>query len=114
MGTLIVSEFITLDGVIEAPGGEPTHPHTGWTSPYFADDEGQYKFNETMEAEVLLVGRTTYESFAGAWPTYEGPFADQMNSMPKVVETKAFDSGVVVYTYRPAEQPAPAAGDDDI
>ncbi len=41
MGTLIVSEFITLDGVIEAPGGEPTHPHTGWTSPYFADDEGQ-------------------------------------------------------------------------
>jgi len=85
MARLIVSEFITLDGVIEAPGGEPTHPHTGWTVDYFGDAEGQYKFDEIVEAESLLIGRTTYEGFAEAWPTYEGEFADKMNSMPKFV-----------------------------
>jgi dihydrofolate reductase len=85
MRTLIVSEFVTLDGVMEAPGGEPTHPHTGWVSDYQTAEQIQYKFEEVVAADVLLVGRVTYESFAGAWPTYKGEFADRMNGMRKVV-----------------------------
>jgi dihydrofolate reductase len=85
MRKLIVSEFVTLDGVMEAPGGEPTHPHTGWVMDYQGPEQEQYKLDEVLEAETLLIGRVTYESFAGAWPTYEGVFADRMNGMPKVV-----------------------------
>ena len=86
MRTLIVSEFVTLDGVMEAPGGEPSHPHTGWVSDFFQPEhEGAYKEQEVFDAESLLLGRVTYESFAGAWPTYEGRMADRMNSMPKHV-----------------------------
>lgn len=85
MSELIVSEFVTLDGVMEAPGGEPTHPHTGWVGDYFGPEQERYKFDEVLTADTLLVGRVTYESFAGAWPTYEGKFAERMNAMPKVV-----------------------------
>lgn len=85
MRKLIVSEFTTLDGVMEAPGGEPSHPHTGWVFDYACPEQIEYKFQEVVDADILLVGRVTYESFAGAWPTYEGPFADRMNSMSKVV-----------------------------
>jgi len=63
---LIVSEFVTLDGVMEAPGGEPTHPHTGWVGELFGDEILRYKLDEILTAESLLVGRVTYESFAGA------------------------------------------------
>jgi dihydrofolate reductase len=92
MRTLIVTEFVTLDGVMEAPGGEPSHPHTGWVSDYMGPEHEQYKFQEVLDAESQLVGRVTYESFAGAWPTYEGEFADRMNSMPKhVVSTTLRD-----------------------
>jgi dihydrofolate reductase len=82
---LIVTEFITLDGVIEAPGGEPTHPHTGWTIDFAVPEQMQYKLDETLEADALLLGRVTYEGFAEAWPPREGPFADKMNAMPKFV-----------------------------
>jgi dihydrofolate reductase len=85
MRKLIVSEFVTLDGVMEAPGGEPTHRHTGWVGDYQDDAQVAYKLKEVLEAQILLIGRVTYESFAGAWPTYEGEFADRMNGMPKVV-----------------------------
>jgi dihydrofolate reductase len=85
MRNVIVTEFVTLDGVMEAPGGEPTHRHTGWVSDYFDDDIGAYKHQEIVDVEAQMVGRVTYESFAGAWPTYEGPMADRMNSMPKYV-----------------------------
>ena len=85
MRTLIVSEFVTLDGVMEAPGGELTHPHTGWVMDYEGQEQMQYKLQEVLDAELLLIGRVTYESFAGAWPTYSGEFADKMNGMPKVV-----------------------------
>jgi dihydrofolate reductase len=85
---LIVSEFVTVDGVIEAPGGEPTHPHTGWVSDYFGDELGAWKSEEVFEAESLLLGRVTWESFSGAWPTYEGEMADRMNAMPKHVVSK--------------------------
>jgi dihydrofolate reductase len=84
MRTLIVSEFVTLDGVMEAPGGEPTHPHTGWVMDYEGPEQMEYKLREVLDAELLLIGRVTYESFAGAWPTYTGEFADKMNGMPKV------------------------------
>jgi dihydrofolate reductase len=85
MAKLIVTEFVTLDGVMEAPGGEPTHPHTGWVFDYIGPEQEQYKLDETLEAESLLVGRVTYEGFSAAWPQYEGDFADKMNSMPKYV-----------------------------
>jgi dihydrofolate reductase len=89
MRTLIVSEFITLDGVVEAPGGEPTHPHAGWTFPYGTDDLYAYKLRETLEAESLLLGRVTYQGFAAAWSERDGEFADKMNAMPKHVVTSS-------------------------
>ena len=87
MRTLIVSEFMSLDGVVEAPGGEPTHPHAGWTMPFGTDDLYAFKLRETLEAESLLLGRTTYEGFAAAWSERDGEFADKMNAMPKHVVT---------------------------
>jgi dihydrofolate reductase len=89
MRTLIVTEFITLDGVIEAPGGEPTHPHAGWTFAYGTDDLYAYKLQETLQAESLLLGRVTYEGFAAAWPERTGEFADKINTMPKHVVTSS-------------------------
>jgi dihydrofolate reductase len=85
MRKLVVSEFITLDGVVEAPGGEPSHPHTGWVGDRFSEPFGAYKEREVFDAGCHLLGRVTYESFAGAWPTYEGAMADRMNSFPKHV-----------------------------
>jgi dihydrofolate reductase len=85
MRTLIVSEFVTLDGVMEAPGGEPTHPHSGWVIDYLSPEQEQYKLDEVLEAGALLLGRTTYEGFSEAWPDRDGVFADKMNSMPKYV-----------------------------
>lgn len=85
MRTLIVSEFVTLDGVMEAPGGEPTHPFSGWVFDYQGEEQIAYKLKEVLDAELLLIGRVTYESFVGAWPNREGEFADKMNGMPKVV-----------------------------
>ena len=85
MARLVVTEFISLDGVTEAPGGEPTHPHSGWVGEYMGPDELQFKLDEALEAESHLLGRVTYESFAGAWPKREGEFADKINAMPKHV-----------------------------
>jgi dihydrofolate reductase len=85
MRKLIVTEFVSLDGVMEAPGGEPGHPHSGWTIDYHDDEQMKYKLDETLEAESLLLGRVTYEGFAEAWPPRSGGFADKMNSMPKHV-----------------------------
>ena len=85
MSRLIVTEFMTLDGVMEAPGGEPSHPHTNWVSDYPDEEIERYKFDEVYEAESHLLGRVTYESFAGAWPEYTFPVAEKMNAMPKYV-----------------------------
>ncbi|MFY9806555.1 MAG: dihydrofolate reductase family protein [Pseudonocardiaceae bacterium] len=87
MRTLIVSEFVTLDGVMEAPGGEPTHPHSGWTMEYGVPELYAYKLDEVRQAESLLLGRVTYEGFSSAWPERDGEFADKMNGMPKHVAT---------------------------
>ena len=91
MRKLIVTEFVTLDGVMEAPGGEPGHTHSGWVFDFIGDEQMKYKFDEILEAGVQLIGRVTYESFAGAWPEREGPFAEKMNSMPKYVVTTTLD-----------------------
>jgi dihydrofolate reductase len=92
MRRLVVSTFVSLDGVMEAPGGEPDYPHTGWAGDLLGPDEIRNKFVEVLEADSLLIGRVTYESFAGAWPLRDGPFADKMNSMPKhVVSTTMRD-----------------------
>ena len=85
MRKLIVSEMVTLDGVMEAPGGEPGHPHSGWVIPFVDPEYMQFKLEETLAAESLLIGRVTYELFAGAWPRREGEFAEKMNAMPKHV-----------------------------
>lgn len=86
MGRLVVTEFVSLDGVFEDPGGAESYEHGGWTFDYDRGDEGNaYKLEETMEARVHLLGRVTYEGFAAAWPSREGPFADKLNGDPKVV-----------------------------
>jgi dihydrofolate reductase len=92
MRKLIVSEFVTLDGVMEAPGGEASHPHSGWALDHMGPEQMQYKLDEVLAAESLLLGRITYEGFSAAWPSREGEFADKMNSMPKhVVSTTLRD-----------------------
>ena len=83
---IVVTEFVSLDGVMEAPGGEPDFKYPGWTFEFDRGDDGnQFKLDETMRADALLIGRRTYESFAGAWPNREGEFADKFNTMPKYV-----------------------------
>lgn len=85
MRELIVTEFVSLDGIVEAPGGEPGFAHSGWVGPHFSDALGEYKLTEQLAADVLLLGRITYESFRGAWPGREGPMAEKINTMRKVV-----------------------------
>jgi dihydrofolate reductase len=86
MSKLIVSEFVSLNGVMEAPGGEHGHPHTGWTfESHYGDDHYAYKQTEIDEADSLLLGRVTYEGFSAAWPERDGEFADKINTMPKYV-----------------------------
>ena len=83
---IVVTEFVSLDGVMEAPGGEPGFKYPGWTFEFDRGDDGnQFKLDETKQSDGLLIGRRTYESFAGAWPEREGEFADMFNSMPKFV-----------------------------
>lgn len=88
MRKLIVSEFVTLDGVMEAPGGEEGHPHSGWVFDFMGPEQERYKLDEVLESDVLLLGRVTYETFAAAWPARSGEFADKMNGMPKRVVSK--------------------------
>jgi dihydrofolate reductase len=86
MGRIVVTEFVSLDGVMEAPGGGEDYKHGGWTFEISRGEEGdKFKLDETMASEALLLGRRTYEGFAGAWPSREGEFADKFNSMPKYV-----------------------------
>jgi dihydrofolate reductase len=85
MGRIVVTEFVSLDGVMQAPGGED-FKYKGWSFQFDRGEDGnQFKLEETLETDVLLIGRVTYESFANAWPQREGPFADKFNSMPKYV-----------------------------
>jgi dihydrofolate reductase len=86
MGKLVVTEFVSVDGVFEDPGGSESYEHGGWTFEYDRGDDGTaFKLDEVMEAEAQLLGRVTYEGFAAAWPSREGPFADKLNNDPKYV-----------------------------
>ena len=86
MGRIVVTEFISLDGVVEAPGGGEDYKHGGWSFEINRGDEGdQFKLDETLASDALLLGRVTYEGFAKAWPSREGEFANKFNSMPKYV-----------------------------
>jgi dihydrofolate reductase len=86
MGRIVVTEFISLDGVIEAPGGGEKFKHGGWSFKFNRGAEGdKFKVDETRASSALLLGRVTYEGFAAAWPSRDGEFADKFNSMPKYV-----------------------------
>src|SRR5688500_17630500 len=86
MGRIVVTEFVSLDGVMEAPGGGEPFRHGGWSFEINRGDEGdKFKLEETLASEALLLGRVTYEGFAAAWPSREGEFADKFNTMPKYV-----------------------------
>ena len=91
MGRIVVTEFVSLDGVMEAPGGEE-FKYPGWSFDFDRGEDGdKFKLDETREADALLIGRVTYESFANAWPNREGPFADKFNSMPKYVVSSTLE-----------------------
>jgi dihydrofolate reductase len=86
MGKIVITEFVSLDGVMEDPGGSENFRHGGWTFEIPRGDEGdRFKLDETMSSDALLLGRVTYEGFADAWPSREGEFADKFNTMPKYV-----------------------------
>jgi dihydrofolate reductase len=87
MGRIVVTEFITLDGVIEAPGGGEGFEHEGWSFKFDRGADGdKFKLDELMASDAQLLGRRTYEGFARAWPSMAGdPFGEKMNAMPKYV-----------------------------
>ena len=93
MGKIVVTEFISLDGVMEDPGGSEGFRHGGWTFEFSRGAEGDdFKLQETRSSEALLLGRKTYEGFAEAWPSREGEFADLFNAMPKYVVSTTLDN----------------------
>jgi dihydrofolate reductase len=92
VGTIVVTEFVSLDGVMEAPGGGEDFRHGGWTFEINRGDAGdKFKLDETLSSEALLLGRVTYEGFAKAWPSRDGDFADKFNSMPKYVVSSTLE-----------------------
>ncbi len=93
MGRLVVSEFVSLDGVMEDPGGAEQYKHGGWTMAYGSEDLYKVKYDELFAADAQLLGRVTYEGFAKAWPTMEGTgeFGERMNGMPKHVVSSTLE-----------------------
>jgi dihydrofolate reductase len=93
MGRIVVTEFVSLDGVMEAPGGGEGFKHEAWSFAFDRGAEGdRFKLDETLNSAAVLIGRTTYEIFAAAWPSREGEFADKFNSLPKYVVSSTLDS----------------------
>ena len=86
MGRIVVTEYISVDGVVEAPSGTESFARVGWTDAFTRGPEGdKFKLDETMASDALLLGRVTYDGFAPVWPHYQGEFADKFNTMPKYV-----------------------------
>jgi dihydrofolate reductase len=87
MRKLVVAEYLSLDGVMQDPGGSGEFEKGGWSGPYFSDDLAKFQYDCLVASDALLLGRRTYEGFAAAWPkmTDEGDFAVRMNSYPKYV-----------------------------
>ena len=95
MGRIVVTEFVSLDGVMEDPGGAEDYRHGGWVFEVDRGPEGgKFKLDELFEAEAQLLGRRTYEGFAAAWPEREDEagFAERMNGMPKYVVSSTLES----------------------
>jgi dihydrofolate reductase len=93
VGRIVVTEFVSLDGVMEAPGGGEEYRHGGWTFEIERGEEGnQFKLDETLASDALLLGRRTYEGFAAAWPSRDGEFADKFNGMPKYVVSSTLEN----------------------
>jgi dihydrofolate reductase len=92
VGKIVVTEFVSLDGVMEDPGGAEGYRHGGWTFEFDRGPEGdKFKLDEALGAEALLLGRVTYEGFAAAWPSREGEFADKFNTIPKYVVSSTLE-----------------------
>jgi dihydrofolate reductase len=92
MGRIVVTEFVSLDGVMEDPGGSESFKHGAWSFEFDRGEEGnQFKLDETLDSEALLLGRVTYEGFAKAWPSRDGEFADKFNAMPKYVVSSTLE-----------------------
>jgi dihydrofolate reductase len=117
VGKLVVTEFVSLDGVMQAPGGEE-FKYPGWSFQFDRGEDGNdFKLQETLETEALLIGRVTYESFAGAWPHREGPFAEKFNAMPKYVVSSTLEdpewNNTTVLKGDPADEAAKLKQDID-
>jgi dihydrofolate reductase len=92
VGRIVVTEFMSLDGVVEDPGGSENFKYGGWSFEIDGGEEGrQFKLDETRSSEALLLGRVTYEGFAEAWPSRDGEFADKFNAMPKYVVSSTLE-----------------------
>jgi len=92
MGRIVVTEFMSLDGVVEDPGGSEDFRHGGWSFEFKRGEDGdKFKLDETMAADAQLLGRVTYEGFAASWPSRSGDFADKFNEMPKYVVSSTMD-----------------------
>jgi dihydrofolate reductase len=92
MGKVIVTEFMTLDGVVEDPGGAEDFERGGWSFEFDRGDDGnKFKLDETLASDAVLLGRVTYEGFADAWPSRSGDFADKLNTMPKYVYSRTLE-----------------------
>ena len=92
MGRIVVTEFVSLDGVVEDPGGSEDYRHGGWSFEFSRGEEGdKFKLDEALDADALLLGRVTYEGFAAAWPERDGEFADKFNNMPKYVVSSTLE-----------------------
>ena len=92
LGRIVVTEFVSLDGVMEDPGGSEDFKHGGWSFEFARGEEGdRFKLDEALEAEALLLGRVTYQGFADSWPARSGEFADKFNRMPKYIVSSTLD-----------------------
>jgi dihydrofolate reductase len=92
MRNVVVSEFITMDGVFGDPGGAEKTEHGGWSFKFWSDESAKYKYDELFAADALLLGRVTYEGFAAAWPAMtDDEFGERMNSVPKYVASTTLD-----------------------
>ena len=93
MGKLVVTEFVSIDGIFEDPGGSENYEYGGWTFEYSRGDDGdKFKLDELLEADAHLLGRVTYDGFAAAWPSREGEFADRLNNDPKYVVSTTLEN----------------------
>src|SRR5713226_6301532 len=93
MRKVVVTEYVTLDGVFEDPGGGEGTRHGGWSFQFWSEESAKYKYDELFASDALLLGRVTYQGFAAAWPTMKdtGEFGERMNSLPKYVVSTTLD-----------------------